>query len=163
MLTLATSNPSDQTKRGINLAPVQVSLHVPKYQPANLQLWENNGVSGGGPITPANLFTGNNLTYKYNFPEGYVAHQRIAATANPNVTPNPNDTNTAYREFYVYTGVPVDMSTSISNNVTDVGTVQHGFGVQMGGQRATWRPTVTRQRASPPTRPIPASQATSSR
>ena len=61
---------------------------------------------------------------------GYVAPQRIAATSNPNATPNVGARSPdAYRDISVYTGVPVDMSTSISNQVVDIGTVPHGFGL----------------------------------
>ena len=62
---------------------------------------------------------------------GYVSLERVTASVNSYL--NPGDDTVAYRNVEVFTGVPVDMTTSISNQVADVGIVPHGFGVQMGG------------------------------
>ena len=116
----AAQGPADKS-RSITPVPVQVQVNVPKYQPANLQLYGRNG-SGNAPILPSQ-----HAAFPLIFPMGYITTERVYASDNGQY----NDLS-AYRDIEVYTGVPVDMNTSISNQVTDVGVVPHGFGVQMG-------------------------------
>ncbi|MBV9850210.1 MAG: hypothetical protein JO250_11095, partial [Armatimonadetes bacterium] len=119
------TQPTTYQGRAVNPDSVRVQVSVPKFQPANLQLWDNSSRAGITP-TPTNVGNPANL-----FPMGYQATEMVAATSGGrNFNPNARPIQFPYRNVQVFTGVPVDLSTSISNQVTDVGVVPHGFGIQ---------------------------------
>ncbi len=139
--------PATAQNRQVNLAAVRVQVNVPKYQPANLNLYQVAGPPLGAqsqyPTSPlvgatrSDLESNTGPTDRY-FPMGYVATEKI--TASTNGIHNPNDQNVAYRNVQVYTGVPVDIKTSMSNPVTDVGVEPAGYGTQMTGAVGPFTP-----------------------
>jgi hypothetical protein len=129
--------PIGTTDRQVNPESVRVQINVPKFQPANLQLYQVTGALGAqtqqptSPLVPATNMdlTNTNGPADTYFPMGYVATEKVYASTNG--TRNANDPNIAYRNVQVYTGVPVDIKTSITNSTTDVGVEPAGFGTQM--------------------------------
>ncbi len=113
--------------RTVYASPLQVHVNVPHYQPANQQLYDKttagNGVySAAGEISPSGIVSASDTV----FPMGYVTTRRIYVA---NISGRFQD-GAAYRDIRVYTGVPIDMSTSIANPTTDIGKVPGAFGVQ---------------------------------
>ena len=124
--------------------PVQIKVTVPHYQPANQQLYQeaanqpyNNSLPGStgtktynslGQIEPLNLAgnTSNISTSDNVFPMGYVTSKRLYVPSGSGFYSQQRP----YRDIRVYTGVPVDMRTSIANATTDIGKVPAAFGVQ---------------------------------
>jgi hypothetical protein len=82
---------------------ITLSVHAPKYQPANL--------TGGVATGVAN---------------GYHTRVRVFVDSNQN---SVWDFGEAYRDVDLQSGVLADMSTSIVENTTDVGAVPQGFGL----------------------------------
>lgn len=116
----ATANGADPADRIVYADPVQVKVDVPRYQPANLQLYEDQG-RGGIPPDVANK---NNITY----PMGYVSRrQRVYVDSNHN---GRYDDGEAYRYLFTYVGVPVDMNTTIETSTIDLGKLPQSLGVQ---------------------------------
>ncbi len=107
-------------------SPVQVHIRVPIHQPANQQVYVDTATGGtgynaAGEMTPYGL----NISQRA-YPMGYYSTRRV-------YVPNSNGLyrrGAAYRNIRIYTGVPVDMSTSIDNPTTDVGRVPSALGVQ---------------------------------
>jgi len=114
--------------RTVYASPLQVHVNVPHYQPANQQLYDKTTAGGGysavGEISPSGIVSASDTV----FPMGYVTTKRIYAA---NISGRFQD-GTAYRDIRVYTGVPIDMSTSIANPTTDIGKVPGAFGIQLG-------------------------------
>ena len=109
--------------------PVQVHITVPNHQPANQQVYVTNGGSydGAGEKPPVDASGANYLgTKTYSFPMGYYSTRRLFV---PNATGRYRP-GAAFRTIRIYTGVPVDMSTSIDNPTTDVGVIPSALGVQ---------------------------------
>ncbi len=113
--------------RTVYASPLQVHVSVPHYQPANQQLYDKTTAGGGysavGEISPSGIVSASDTV----FPMGYVTTKRIYAA---NISGRFQD-GTAYRDIRVYTGVPIDMSTSIANPTTDIGKVPGAFGIQV--------------------------------
>jgi len=123
--------------RTVYANPVQFHVSVPRFQPANQQLYRefpkfpNQPVSPtssnydlSGQISPAGLTTNANNT----FPMGYVTTQRI-------YVPNRNGfyrNGAAFREVRVYTGVPPDYGIQMADATVAEGPVPSGFGIQTG-------------------------------
>ncbi len=110
--------------------PVQMRITVPNHQSANQQLYMKTGTGYTvfGETPPVNEAGASQITGSGAlFPMGYVTSKRI-------FVPSANGTfyspNRPYRDVRVYTGVPVDMRTSIANATTDIGKVPAAFGVQ---------------------------------
>ncbi len=134
----ATGSSANITGRTITLDPVQVTMQVPVHQPANLEAWDNDQyLSGGVPnITPGQLNSGD-----HNFAEGYIegsSAPQVGGGGTPlkifvDIGRSGFQTNNApYRELSVFSGVSVNMSTSIVEQTRDIGNVPHGLGVQTG-------------------------------
>ncbi len=110
--------------------PVQIKITVPHYQPANQQLYQqainSSAYNPVGPIPPIDS-TGNRIALNDNvFPMGYIANKRLFVPS----TTGRYTAQRPYRDVSIYTGVPVDMQTSIANPTTDIGQVPAAFGVQ---------------------------------
>lgn len=73
--------------------------------------------NGNGVLDLASSTRASNTGVDYN-------HPGVSAQINPQ--------EEAYREFEVWTGVPVDLRLKSIDTVIDVGTLPHGFGVQNG-------------------------------
>lgn len=123
----AEGDPTNPEQRSVFVDPLQVRIRVPKYQPADLQLFTNKQ----GRIPPTNPDGSDRLDRtdptNHTFPMGYVSTLIIFSDVNGN-RKFDRDVD-AYREVNVYTGVPSDMSTSIAETTTDIGKVPHGFGI----------------------------------
>ena len=130
-------NDASIKNRIVNGNPVNVQVAVPNHQPPNQQLYQEPipSTSGSqfynvnGQIPPADE-NGNPIVSasEYVFPMGYVTVKRL-------YVPNANGFYSAqrpYRDVRIYTGVPVDMRTSVapSSVATDIGKVPAAFGVQ---------------------------------
>ncbi len=115
----ASGDPAAPANRTIQTDTVQVKVTVPKYQPANLQIFSNSM----GTTTPDKLAS--NQTD--DFPMGYVAEKKIFVKSNRQSHWVPGE---AYRIVKIFTGVPVDMTTQIVNQTTDLGKLPQSFGVQ---------------------------------
>jgi hypothetical protein len=126
MPTVATPGATLQ-RRTVYASPLQVHVSVPHHQPANQQLYDKTAAGGGysavGEISPSGIVSASDTV----FPMGYVTTKRIYAA---NISGRFQD-GTAYRDIRVYTGVPIDMSTSIANPTTDIGKVPGAFGIQV--------------------------------
>ena len=134
-------NPSNNPlpSRTVYGDPVNIQISVPHYQPANQQLYQQNKLASGqtysvgGQIAPVTTdpMTGaitstNNIATTNVFPMGYVTSKRL-------FVPNASGFYSYQRPYWdvrVYTGVPIDMRTSIVNPTTDIGKVPAAFGVQ---------------------------------
>ena len=117
---------------------VQIRVSVPRFQPANQQLYQRTpgapiGLSAydaGGQIpsvdvqTGATRITGADLV----FPMGYVTTKRIYV---PDRNGNPGN-GRPFRDVRVYTGVPPDFTTQMDNPTVEVGKVPSSYGVQTG-------------------------------
>ncbi len=110
---------------------VKIEVRVPKYQPANLQLYDQTTASGGR-IPPSGLTSSAQTVY----PMGYVARETVYVDSNHN---HQRDDGEAYRTFRVITGVPVDMTMTVAAPTLDLGKLPQTFGVQTD----TFLPTVT--------------------
>ena len=109
--------------------PVQIKITVPNHQPANQQLYQQTAGSGylaSGEIAPVSSTGTNQITLPQAFPMGYLATKRLFV---PSASGSYNSQR-PYRDVRVYTGVPIDMKTSIFNPTTDIGQVPAAFGVQ---------------------------------
>lgn len=125
----ASLDPSSQGTSGTNLSTrqvqpdnVKVEVEVPKYQPANLQLYDQS-TTPGGRIPPAGLTSSAQVVY----PMGYVARETVYVDSNHN---RRRDDGEAYRTFRVFTGVPVDMTMTVTDPTLDLGKLPQTFGVQ---------------------------------
>ena len=120
----ATASGTDPSTRNVYPDPVQVKIQVPRYQPANLQLYDQDAAGfGANYITPQNAVVGHNT-----YPMGYVSRrQRVYVDSNHN---GVYDTGEAYRYLYTYVGVPVDMNTTIETSTVDLGKLPQSLGVQ---------------------------------
>ena len=119
--------------RTVTGTPVQVQISVPNHQPANQQLYQQAALTTGqaynvsGQIPPVDANGNSQITLKDAVPMGYVTVKRLYV---PDINGNYNSQR-AYRDVRVYTGVPVDMKTSIANSTTEIGQVlPAAFGVQ---------------------------------
>ena len=127
--TPATGAVASLQGRTVYANPAQVHIDVPRYQPANQQLYQKAGAGYNptgetGPLNP----DGTNAINAANdvFPMGYVTTKRI-------YVPNQYgryDSTTAYRDVRIYTGVPVSMAASMADGTVDIGKVPSAFGVQ---------------------------------
>ena len=114
--------------RIVNVNPVQFHINIPRFQPANQQLYQEvpnlpqPSYNVGGEIDPTRLNAGDNV-----FPMGYVTRRRI-------YIPNRNGLyleGAAFRDVRIYTGVPPDFGLQMGKPIVDIGqTVPSGFGVQ---------------------------------
>ncbi|MDQ2688557.1 MAG: hypothetical protein M3Y28_11900, partial [Armatimonadota bacterium] len=105
--------------RTVKADPVQVKVIVPRYQPANLQLYD----ATRGGIGPNGANTANDT-----YPMGYVSRrERVYVDSNHN---GNYDDGEAYRYIYAYLGVPVDMNTTIETSTIDLGKLPQSMGVQ---------------------------------
>ncbi len=130
-LPQATGTASTPASRVMYADPVQIKITVPHYQPANQQLYQQPGsvkYTSLGEIQPVDTTTGNSQITAGDqaFPMGYVTTKRLYV---PTATGNYSQQR-PYRDVRIYTGVPVDMKTSIVNPTTDIGQVPAAFGVQ---------------------------------
>ncbi len=98
---------------------VEVEVSVPKYQPANLQLYDQTA----GRIPPSGLTSSTQTVY----PMGYVARETVYVDSNHN---HRRDDGEAFRTFRVITGVPVDMTMTMASPTIDLGKLPQTFGVQ---------------------------------
>ncbi len=117
--------------------PVQIQITVPHYQPANQQLYQQNvgerytggGITANHEIPPVDVDGKSQITRSQAFPMGYIAAKRL-------YVPPPDGRfsyQRPYRDVHIYTGVPIDMRTSVASvagATTDVGKVPAAFGVQ---------------------------------
>ena len=123
--------------------PVRIQVAVPHYQPANQQLYQqpagrpaytvpataySQQYRSGGEIPPVNEAGTSQILANSDsvFPMGYVTTKRLFVPDGRGFY-NPRR---AYRDVRIYTGVKVDMQTSIVNPTTDIGKVPAAFGVQ---------------------------------
>lgn len=119
----ATAGSGDESSRNVLADPVQVKIIVPRYQPANLQLYDQDGGLGATYITPQNAVKTHDT-----YPMGYVSRrQRIYVDSNHN---HQYDDGEAYRYLNTYVGVPVDMNTTIETSTVDLGKLPQSLGVQ---------------------------------
>lgn len=122
----ASGSASNPVGRNVYPDPVQVSVSVPRFQPANLQLFdEGNGSANSAMygIAPNQINTNH-----YEFPEGYNARrQRVYVDTNRN---GSYDEGEAYRFVNTYLGVPVDMTTTVENSTVDLGKLPQSTGIQ---------------------------------
>ncbi len=115
----ATGTITNVSGRTVYADPVQEQVSVPRYQPANLQLFDTTQ----GRIAPDSIKT----TGTDEYPMGYVARQYVFVDSNHN---GQYDAGEAYRSIQTFSGVPVDMTTTIENSTTDLGKLPQSFGVQ---------------------------------
>ncbi len=110
--------------------PVQIKITVPNHQPANQQLYQQAGGSSAydpnGQIAPVTSTGTNNITQPQAFPMGYIANKRLFVPSASGIY----SVQRPYRDVHIYTGVPVDIRTSIATPTTDIGQVPAAFGVQ---------------------------------
>ena len=119
----ATPDPAGGTvgAQTVNTDRLNIQIRVPKYQPANTQLYDDTN----GPAAPQE---GYDLSKTHNiYPMGYTAQMRIFVDSDHNHTYTSGE---AYRDLTVYTGVPMDMGMTITSATTDLGALTQGFGVQ---------------------------------
>lgn len=102
---------------------VEVEVSVPKYQPANLQLYDQTPGAAAGRIAPSKLTSSAQTVY----PMGYVARETVYVDSNHN---HRRDDGEAFRTFRVITGVPVDMTMTMASPTIDLGKLPQTFGVQ---------------------------------
>ncbi len=114
---------TDVPARTIQPDNVKIEVSVPKYQPANLQLYDQTPGASAGRISPAGLTTSTQTVY----PMGYVARETVYVDSNHN---HRRDDGEAFRTFRVITGVPVDMSMTVADPTIDLGKLPQTFGVQ---------------------------------
>jgi len=114
--TSGATNPAD---RKVQPDSVEVEVSVPKYQPANLQLYDQTA----GRIPPSGLTSSAQTVY----PMGYVARETVYVDSNHN---HRRDDGEAFRTFRVITGVPVDMTMTMASPTIDLGKLPQTFGVQ---------------------------------
>lgn len=120
--------------RQVYANPIQFHIIVPHFQPANQQLYQQITPQPGQPTTYSTgqetapvLPDGTpNITYPLVFPMGYTTNQRLYV---PDQTGARRD-GAAYRNVRVYTGVPPDYSTQMTDKTVEVGQVPSGFGIQ---------------------------------
>lgn len=116
----ATANGANPATRFVYADPVQVKIDVPRFQSANLQLYDQDA---GGGITPENADPNHNT-----YPMGYVSRrQRVYVDSNHN---GRYDDGEAYRFLFTYVGVPVDMNTTIETSTVDLGKLPQSLGIQ---------------------------------
>ncbi len=123
--------------RRVYADPVNIQIAVPNHQPANQQLYQeaetatsdNQHYLAAGQVAPVTEAGANNISgADYAFPMGYVTTKRL-------YVPNANGFYTAqrpYRDVRIYTGVKVDMRTSVdaSSQTINIGKAPAAFGVQ---------------------------------
>ena len=130
-LTPATGSAQAVSSRTMYGDPVQIKITVPNHQPANQQLYQQPAggttkYTGAGEIAPVNANGTNQINLPQAFPMGYITLKRV-------FVPSPSgsfNTQRPYRDVHIYTGVPIDMRTSIATTTTDIGQVPAAFGVQ---------------------------------
>lgn len=139
--------------RVVSVNPIRFQIGIPHFQPANQQLYRRN--PGGGYVSgpPQNSASGGeiipfgiNSSSDAVFPMGYVTTRRI-------YIPDQGGfyrPGAAYRDVRVYTGVPPDYSTQMSDATVDVGRVPSGFGIQT----SHYTPLTGLTAANPPTSPL---------
>ncbi len=119
------ANSDPVLNRVVHGNPVQVHVTVPNHQPANQQVYldttNSSGYNATGETTPYGL----NAVQKA-YPMGYSSTRRVYV---PN-TAGRYRRGAAFRTIRIYTGVPVDMRTSIDNGTTDIGRIPSALGVQ---------------------------------
>ncbi|MGI4787488.1 MAG: hypothetical protein ACRYFS_01415 [Janthinobacterium lividum] len=135
------NNDAAVAARQVIANPVAVQISVPNHQPANQQIYQqptittqtyqypqSNGLyyNATGQTAPVTAAGGNNITQTQVFPMGYVTAQRIYV---PDARGNYSSQR-PYRIVNIYTGVPIDMRTSIVNPTIDIGKAPAAFGVQ---------------------------------
>ena len=117
--------------------PVQVHVTIPNHQPANQQVYldttNGSGYNATGETTPYGL---NSLQRAY--PMGYSSTRRVYV---PNAAGRYRR-GAAFRTIRIYTGVPVDMRTSIDNGTTDIGRIPSALGVQTDAYLPTNSPAL---------------------
>lgn len=129
-----------QVNRTVRPNGVIVQVQIPKYQPANLESYDDTSFLQGGEHSHVQNTNGNNAG-KW-VPEGYKSHARVFIDMHGTGEWAPDD---PYREVNVWVGVPVDMSTAINQPTTDIGAVPGGFGLWnpdlgAGTLSNTWSP-----------------------
>ncbi len=126
-----TPSPAGTTPANRQVQPdnVKIEVSVPKYQSANLQLYNQTAAATatspatGQRIPPSGLTTSTQTVY----PMGYVSRETVYVDSNHN---HRRDDGEAFRTFRVFTGVPVDMSMSVADPTIDLGKLPQTFGVQ---------------------------------
>lgn len=142
--TLAnTPPPSDgnQADRTVRPNPVLVQVQVPKFQPANLESYDDAefGLANGSDTNLTHSHVENTQANGVNawVPQGYIAEtERIYVDEHGTGVFEADD---AYRDVNIWVGVPVDMSMAIGQPTTDVGALPAGFGL--------WNPDTAGQTA----------------
>jgi hypothetical protein len=110
---------NESDSRTVYADPVQLQVSVPRYQPANLQIFDTTQ----GAIGPEAIASTND-----EYPMGYIAQQqRVYVDSNHNGRWDPGE---AYRTFATFGGVPVDMTTNIETPTIDLGKLPEGLGLQ---------------------------------
>ena len=137
-LTPATGSAQSVSSRTMYGDPVQIKITVPNHQPANQQLYQQNQGDKYTPagqgltpheIAPVDANGTNQINLPQAFPMGYITLKRV-------FVPSPSgsfNTQRPYRDVHIYTGVPIDMRTSVAGvagPTTDIGQVPAAFGVQ---------------------------------
>ncbi len=121
----ATGTAANLQNRTVYGNPVQIHVTVPNHQPANQQVYvdttNGSGYNAAGETTPYGL---NAIQLAY--PMGYSSTRRVYV---PSAAGRYRQ-GAAFRTIRIYTGVPVDMRTSIDNATTDIGRIPGALGVQ---------------------------------
>ncbi len=125
--------------------PVQIKITVPNHQPANQQLYQQPGsvkYTGSGEIPPVDENGTDLINHSGQaFPMGYITLQRLYVPGSG----GRFSLQRPYRDVRIYTGVPVDMKTSIVNPTTDIGQVPAAFGVQTEQYTTANNPQIVNQ------------------
>lgn len=128
----STASATDQADRTIRPNPVLVQVQVPKFQPANLESYDDGafGLTNGSDTNLTHSHVENSSTTMNPsawVPQGYIAEtERVYVDEHGTGTFQPDD---AYRDVNIWVGVPVDMSMAIGQPTTDVGALPAGFGL----------------------------------
>jgi len=123
------------TARTVTADPIRIQVAVPHYQPANQQLYQQTAgqpysSASTNQIAPVDDTGASQInTRDQVFPMGYITTKRLYV---PDARGFYNSLR-AYRDVRIYTGVPVDMRTSVyadTSATRDIGKVPAAFGVQ---------------------------------
>ncbi|MDR3710017.1 MAG: hypothetical protein P4L33_17115 [Capsulimonadaceae bacterium] len=132
-LANTSSTVSSTNNRDVNPQSVQITVNVPKYQPANLEAYSNYYASQGIEASGINHLhpdagSTSDPAPGADIPNGYVGLASMYIDSGNTGTMN---TTKAYRNVQIWTGVQADMnSITIDQPTTDIGAVPAGFGIE---------------------------------
>jgi hypothetical protein len=139
----------DPTIRTIYPNAAMVRVNVPLHQPANL---ESYYPGAGAPYVYQTTGATRLQTLPAYVGKGYVGSYRIYVNNNLGARSRQQ----AYRTVQVWTSVPADTSTSITQPTIDIGNVPAGYGIDLLGanNNSNWSPLAPNYGLAPFYQPI---------